>query len=73
MRRSKSEVWRDAVAVMLGAWLVASWTLGLASAAGAAANAVIIGLLVVVHAHWAMHIYVTSGDGAASDIYRRHA
>ena len=63
----KPAVWGDAVGIVLGVWLAASpWTLGFASASATAANAVIIGLLVIGYALWAMRIGVTSGDGAAS-------
>jgi SPW repeat len=68
----KPAVWGYAVGVVLGVWLAASpWTLGFASASAAAANAVIIGLLVIGYALWAMRIGVTSGDAAAYDVYQR--
>jgi SPW repeat len=58
----KPAIWGDALGVMLGAWLMGSpWMLELASASVAAANAVIIGLLVIGYALWAMRIDITSG------------
>lgn len=68
----KPAVWRDAVGVMFGAWLIASpWVLGFVGASAAATNAVIIGLLAIGYALWAMRIDITSGDPAAYDIYPR--
>lgn len=68
----KSAIWGDAVGVMLGAWLIASpWMLGFASASAPAANAVIIGMLVICYALWAMRIDTTSGDGATYEAYQR--
>lgn len=53
----KPAVWCGAVGAMLGAWLIASpWMLGFAGASAAATNAVIIGLLVIGYALWAMRI-----------------
>ena len=67
----KSAVWGDAVGVTLGLWLIASpWMLGFASASAPAANAVIIGILVICYALWAMRIDMTSVDGAY-DAYQR--
>jgi len=67
----KPAVWADAVAAMLGAWLILSpWVLGLASASTSARNAVIVGLLVIGYALWAIRIDVTSGDGAAYHPYQ---
>jgi hypothetical protein len=58
----KPAVWGDAVGVMFGTWLIASpWMFGFASASAAATNAVIIGLLVIAYALWAMRIDITSG------------
>ena len=63
----KPTVWGDAVGVMFGAALIASpWMFGFADVSAAASNAVILGLLVIGYALWAMRIGVTSGDGAAS-------
>ena len=68
----KSAVWGDALGVMLGAWLIASpWMLGFASASALAANAVVLGMLVVCYALWAMRMDMTSGDSAAYDAYQR--
>lgn len=68
----KSAVWGDALGVMLGAWLIASpWMLGFASAPAPAANAVIIGTLVICYALWAMRIDMTSKDAAAYQAYQR--
>ena len=68
----KPSVSGDFVGIIFGAGLIASpWMLGFASASTAAANAVIIGLLVVGYALWAMHIDMTFGDGAAYDAYQR--
>ena len=68
----KPAVWGDAVGVILGAWLIASpWMLGFASAAAPAANAVIIGTLVICYALWAMRIDMTSKDAAAYQAYHR--
>lgn len=68
----KFAVWGDAVGVMLGAWSIASpWMLGFASASASAANAVIIGMLVICYALWAMRIDMTSRDGAAYEAYQR--
>jgi hypothetical protein len=62
----KPAVWGDAVGVVLGTWLIASpWILGFGSVSAAAANTVIIGLLVISYALWAMRIDITSGDRAA--------
>jgi hypothetical protein len=59
----KPAVWGDALGIMLGAWLMVSpWMLELASASAAATNAVIIGVLVIGYALWAMRIDITSGD-----------
>lgn len=67
----KPAIWGDAAGVLFGAWLIASpWMLGFASASAAAANAVIIGLLVIGYALWAMRIDIISGDGAAYDAYQ---
>lgn len=65
----KSAVWGDAVGVMLGAWLIASpWLLGFASASASAANAVIIGMLVICYALWAMRIDMIARDVIARDV-----
>lgn len=73
----KHTQWGDIAGISLGAWLIASpWMLGFSGASLAAANAVIIGLLVSSYALWAMRIDATlsggaSGDGAAApDAYR---
>lgn len=67
----KSAVWRDAVGLTLGAWLIASpWILGFASAPSAAANAVILGILVVGYAIWAMRVDMTSAELPHSRAYR---
>lgn len=59
----KPAVWRDTVGIILGAWLMASpWLLGFDSARAAALNAVVVGLLVIGYALWAMHIDTTSWD-----------
>jgi len=64
----KPAVWGDAIGIMAGAWLLASpWMLGFAAAPAAAMNAVIIGVLVICYALWAMRIDITFGDGAAYD------
>jgi len=64
--------WGDSVGIILGAWLLASpWMLGFAGAPAAAMNAVIIGVLVIGYAFWAMHINITFGDGAANDPNQR--
>lgn len=50
-------VWADAVGVMFGMWLIASpWMLGFANLSATAMNAVIVGVLVVAYAFWAMLI-----------------
>lgn len=73
----KPTLWGDVAGILFGAWLIASpWMLGFADASTEAANAVVIGLLVIGYALWAMRIDAalsdgTSGDGAASDTHRR--
>jgi hypothetical protein len=60
----KPAIWGDTIGVILGAWLLASpWVLGFAGAPGAAMNAVIIGVLVMGYALWAMRIDMTFDDG----------
>lgn len=50
-------IWGDAVGITLGAWLVASpWVLGFAGTSAIAANAVVVGILFVGYALWAMRI-----------------
>jgi hypothetical protein len=67
----KPAIWGDAVGVMLGAWLMASpWMLGFASASAATTNAVIIGLLVMGYAVWAMRIDITSAHAAAHGVHQ---
>jgi len=52
--------WADAVGVMFGMWLIASpWMLGFTNLSAAAMNAVIVGVLVVGYAFWAMRIDTT--------------
>lgn len=64
----KPAIWRDTLGILLGAWLIASpWMLGFGSAV--AANAVIVGVLVVSYALWAMGM--DASDGLANDIDRR--
>jgi hypothetical protein len=64
----KPAVWGDTIGIMLGAWLLASpWLLGLAAASAAAMNAVIMGVLVICYALWAMRIDITFADDAAYD------
>jgi hypothetical protein len=68
----KPAVWGDSVGIILGAWLLASpWMLGFAGAPAAAMNAVIIGVLVIGYAFWAMRIDITFGDGPAHDTNQR--
>lgn len=68
----KPAVWGDAAGILLGAWLLASpWMLGFAGAPAAAMNAVVIGVLVICYALWAMRIDITFGDGAAYDMHQR--
>jgi len=56
----KPALWSDALGLMLGAWLMAStWLFGFDGAV--AANAVIMGLLVMGYALWAIRIDRTSG------------
>jgi len=70
----KPAVWGDTIGILLGAWLLASpWMLGLAAAPAVAMNAVIIGVLVICYALWAMRIDITFGDGAAYDANQRRA
>jgi SPW repeat-containing protein len=46
--------WEEVVNILLGIWMViSSWVLGVASRA-AETNAVIVGLLVILFAAWAM-------------------
>jgi hypothetical protein len=67
----KPAVWGDAVGVLFGTWLIASpWMLGFANASTGATNTVIVGLLVIGYALWAMRIDTTSSDGAASDTHQ---
>jgi SPW repeat len=55
----KPSVRGDAIGVILGLWLIASpWMLGFAQLPAATTNAVIIGLLVIAYALWAMRIDV---------------
>jgi len=68
----KPAVWGDTIGIMVGAWLLASpWMLGLAAAPAVAMNAVIIGVLVICYALWAMRIDITFGDGTAYDANQR--
>lgn len=56
----KPAVWADAVGVMFGMGLIASpWVLGFTHLSAAAMHAVIVGLLVVGYAFWAMLIDTT--------------
>ena len=67
----KHAVWGDALGVMFGTWLIASpWVLGFAGASVAAANVVIVGVLVVGYAIWAMRINISTGDSTAHDLHR---
>jgi hypothetical protein len=67
----KPAVGGDTAGIILGAWLLASpWMLGFAGTP-AAMNAVIIGLLVIGYALWAMRIDITFGSGAAYDSNQR--
>lgn len=53
----KPSVPGDAIGVIFGIWLVASaWMLGFAEWSAAATNGVIVGLLVIGYALWAMRI-----------------
>jgi hypothetical protein len=53
----KPAVWLESVGAVLGVWLIASpWILEITRASSAAANAVIVGLLVVGYAIWAFRI-----------------
>lgn len=53
----KPAVWLESVGAVLGVWLIASpWILAITRASSAAANAVIVGLLVVGYAIWAFRI-----------------
>lgn len=68
----KPAVWGDTIGILLGAWLLVSpWMLGLAAAPAVAMNAVIIGVLVICYALWAMRIDVTSAEGATYDTHQR--
>jgi hypothetical protein len=67
----KPAVRGDTVGIILGAWLMASpWLLGFNSSPAAATNAVVIGVLVIAYALWAMRIDITSRDGAAYDTHQ---
>jgi len=51
---SMPQVWEEVINILLGVWMViSSWALGVASRA-AETNAVIVGLLVILFAAWAM-------------------
>jgi len=51
---SLPQVWEEVVNILLGIWMVvSSWVIGVASRA-AETNAVIVGLLVIMFAAWAM-------------------
>lgn len=53
----KPAVWLESVGAVLGVWLIVSpWILEITRASSAAANAVIVGLLVVGYAIWAFRI-----------------
>ena len=68
----RSAVWCDAVGLTLGAWLIASpWMLGFASDPSVAANAVVLGTLVIGYAIWAMRIDAISGAAHSMRIVER--
>lgn len=70
----KPAVWGDTIGILLGAWLLASpWMLGLVAAPAVAINAVIIGVLVICYALWAMRIDLTFGGGTAYDANQRRS
>ena len=53
----KPAIWGDGVGILLGMWLIASpWILQLSNPSPSAANAVIVGALVIGYALWAMRI-----------------
>jgi hypothetical protein len=53
----KPAVWLQPVGAVLGLWLIASpWILEITRASSAAANAVIVGLVVIGYAIWAFRI-----------------
>ena len=56
----KPAVWAESVGAVLGVWLIASpWILEFTHLSSAAANAVIVGLLVIGYALWAFRIDTT--------------
>lgn len=64
----KPAVWGAVVGALLGTWLIASpWLLEFANVSTATLNAVIVGMLVVGYALWAMRIDATFGDGTSGD------
>ncbi|MEJ2554162.1 MAG: SPW repeat protein [Gammaproteobacteria bacterium] len=55
MAIATSQVWEEWTKVLLGAWLIASpWLLGFSHQSVAAANIVIVGLVVVVLSLWSL-------------------
>ena len=57
----KPAIWGDVVGIVFGMWLIASpWMLDLSSPSPAATNVVIVGLLVIGYALWAMRIDITT-------------
>jgi hypothetical protein len=56
----KPSISGDAIGVIFGIWLIASpWILGLAELPAARTNGVIVGLLVIGYALWAMRVDAT--------------
>ena len=52
---SMPQIWEETVNIILGVWMVISpWVLGFTGTRNVEANAVIVGILVVVFAAWAM-------------------
>ncbi len=49
------KVWEEVINIILGVWMVVSaWVLGFGSVRSAESNAVIVGLLVIIFATWAL-------------------
>lgn len=69
----KPSVLGDSLALIVGIWLIASpWLLGFAESSAALANGVIVGLLVIGYALWAMRIDVAS-SAAVRGLHTRYA
>ena len=74
----RSMIWLDALGVMVGVWLVlSSWVIGFNNSSSAATNALIVGILVIAYALWAMRLDITTATiartarPASSDRLRR--